>query len=140
MSEEKEEETFLYFAYGSNMLTQRIRINNPSARFMINILKCNSHISFLSMILRRSFLSTKISRFQSLGRLHHHRLDFNHKSKVDRSRIQRHHHHHHLRWIHHEAKSYWSSSEVRLNLKKIHQEVKDITTIIIRSGEALLRQ
>ena len=28
------EETFLYFAYGSNMLTQRIRINNPSARFL----------------------------------------------------------------------------------------------------------
>ena len=46
MSEEKEEETFLYFAYGSNMLTQRIRINNPSARFVINILKCFSHISF----------------------------------------------------------------------------------------------
>merc|ERR1711990_108916 len=45
------QETFLYFAYGSNMLTQRIRINNPSARF------------------------------QSLGRLHHHKLDFNHKSK-----------------------------------------------------------
>ena len=29
-----EEKTFLYFAYGSNMLTQRIRINNPSARFL----------------------------------------------------------------------------------------------------------
>jgi len=28
------QETFLYFAYGSNMLTQRIRINNPSARFL----------------------------------------------------------------------------------------------------------
>jgi len=47
----EEQKTFLYFAYGSNMLTQRIRINNPSARF------------------------------QSLGRLHHHKLDFNHKSK-----------------------------------------------------------
>ena len=56
MSEEKEEETFLYFAYGSNMLTQRIRINNPSARFVINILKCFSYTSFLSMILRRFFI------------------------------------------------------------------------------------
>lgn len=24
-------ETFLYFAYGSNLLTERIRINNPSS-------------------------------------------------------------------------------------------------------------
>uniref|UniRef100_T1IZ91 gamma-glutamylcyclotransferase n=1 Tax=Strigamia maritima TaxID=126957 RepID=T1IZ91_STRMM len=27
-----QEDSFLYFAYGSNMLTERIRINNPSAR------------------------------------------------------------------------------------------------------------
>lgn len=28
------EETFLYFAYGSNLLKKRIRINNPSAEFI----------------------------------------------------------------------------------------------------------
>ncbi|XP_028158844.1 uncharacterized protein LOC114351741 isoform X2 [Ostrinia furnacalis] len=27
-------ETFLYFAYGSNLLKKRIRINNPSAHFI----------------------------------------------------------------------------------------------------------
>ena len=32
----EEQKTFLYFAYGSNMLTQRIRINNPSARLKPN--------------------------------------------------------------------------------------------------------
>ena len=34
----EEQKTFLYFAYGSNMLTQRIRINNPSARLKPNFL------------------------------------------------------------------------------------------------------
>ncbi|KAF6086275.1 hypothetical protein HJG60_008468 [Phyllostomus discolor] len=29
----QEEESFLYFAYGSNLLTQRIHLQNPSARF-----------------------------------------------------------------------------------------------------------
>ena len=46
-------ETFLYFAYGSNLLTERIRINNPSARF------------------------------KSVGFLNDHKLDFNNRSKVE---------------------------------------------------------
>jgi gamma-glutamylcyclotransferase len=29
----EEEETFLYFAYGSNLLTERIHLRNPSAAF-----------------------------------------------------------------------------------------------------------
>ncbi|XP_069318069.1 gamma-glutamylcyclotransferase isoform X2 [Eulemur rufifrons] len=29
----QEEETFLYFAYGSNLLTERIHLRNPSAAF-----------------------------------------------------------------------------------------------------------
>ncbi|XP_008579389.1 PREDICTED: gamma-glutamylcyclotransferase isoform X3 [Galeopterus variegatus] len=29
----QEEESFLYFAYGSNLLTERIRLRNPSAAF-----------------------------------------------------------------------------------------------------------
>ena len=45
-------ETFLYFAYGSNLLTERIHINNPSAKF------------------------------KSIGFLKKHKLDFNNKSKV----------------------------------------------------------
>ena len=45
-------ETFLYFAYGSNLLTERIQINNPSAKF------------------------------KSIGFLKKHKLDFNNKSKV----------------------------------------------------------
>merc|ERR1719228_2719331 len=51
MMAEQQEETFLYFAYGSNMLTERIKINNPSARF------------------------------QGLAKLKGHKLDFNHLSK-----------------------------------------------------------
>ena len=35
-----------------------------------------------------------IFRFQSLGRLHHHKLDFNHKSKVSVYNIQHHRHQH----------------------------------------------
>ena len=46
-------ETFLYFAYGSNLLTERIQINNPSAKF------------------------------KSIGFLRKHKLDFNNKSKVE---------------------------------------------------------
>ena len=34
--------TFLYFAYGSNLLTERIHINNPSAVFK-NIAKLPEH-------------------------------------------------------------------------------------------------
>ena len=34
--------TFLYFAYGSNLLTERIHINNPSAVFK-NIAKLSEH-------------------------------------------------------------------------------------------------
>ena len=34
--------TFLYFAYGSNLLTERIHINNPSAVFK-NIAKLDGH-------------------------------------------------------------------------------------------------
>ena len=45
-------DTFLYFAYGSNLLTERIQINNPSAKF------------------------------KSTGFLKKHKLDFNNKSKV----------------------------------------------------------
>merc|ERR1711872_430943 len=43
--------TFLYFAFGSNLSSERIRINNPSARF------------------------------KSIGKLHNHKLDFNYFSK-----------------------------------------------------------
>ncbi|XP_063826579.1 gamma-glutamylcyclotransferase-like [Ostrinia nubilalis] len=40
-------ETFLYFAYGSNLLKKRIRINNPSAHF-IGIGKLdNHHLDFI---------------------------------------------------------------------------------------------
>ena len=45
--------TFLYFAYGSNLLTERIHINNPSAVF------------------------------RSIARLDDHQLDFNYFSKVN---------------------------------------------------------
>ncbi|KAL0901346.1 hypothetical protein ABMA27_006625 [Loxostege sticticalis] len=41
MSLEKKE-TFVYFAYGSNLLKKRIRINNPSAQFL-GIGKLNNH-------------------------------------------------------------------------------------------------
>ena len=34
--------TFLYFAYGSNLLAERIHINNPSARFK-NVAKLDQH-------------------------------------------------------------------------------------------------
>ena len=34
--------TFLYFAYGSNLLTERIHINNPSAVFK-NIAMLDGH-------------------------------------------------------------------------------------------------
>jgi hypothetical protein len=34
--------TFLYFAFGSNLLTERIQINNPSAVFR-NIAKLRDH-------------------------------------------------------------------------------------------------
>ena len=49
-----EEEKFFYFAYGSNLLTERIRINNPSATF------------------------------KSIGFLREYKLDFNNVSKVHR--------------------------------------------------------
>lgn len=29
-----DDKTFMYFAFGSNLLTQRIHINNPSAKFV----------------------------------------------------------------------------------------------------------
>ena len=47
-----ENDKFYYFAYGSNLLSERIRINNPSAKF------------------------------KSTGILRKHQLDFNNKSKV----------------------------------------------------------
>ena len=47
-----ENKTFFYFAYGSNLLTERIRINNPSARA------------------------------KGIGQLKNYKLDFNNKSKV----------------------------------------------------------
>lgn len=47
-----ENKTFFYFAYGSNLLTERIRINNPSARA------------------------------KGIGELKNYKLDFNNKSKV----------------------------------------------------------
>ena len=47
-----ENKTFFYFAYGSNLLTERIRINNPSARA------------------------------KGIGVLKDYKLDFNNKSKV----------------------------------------------------------
>ena len=34
--------SFFYFAYGSNLLTERIHINNPSAKFK-NIAKLSQH-------------------------------------------------------------------------------------------------
>ena len=37
-----------------------------------------------------------IFRFQSLGRLHHHKLDFNHKSKVSVHNIHHNWHKHHF--------------------------------------------
>ena len=44
--------TFLYFAFGSNLLTERIHINNPSAVF------------------------------RSIAKLRDHKLDFNYFSQV----------------------------------------------------------
>ena len=38
--------TFLYFAYGSNLLTDRIRINNPSARVRSIALLRNHKLDF----------------------------------------------------------------------------------------------
>ena len=38
----------------------------------------------------------RILRFQSLGRLHHHKLDFNHKSKVSVHNIHHNCHQHHF--------------------------------------------
>ena len=38
--------TFLYFAYGSNLLTDRIRINNPSARARNTALLRNHKLDF----------------------------------------------------------------------------------------------
>ena len=42
----------------------------------------------------------RIFRFQSLGRLHHHKLDFNHKSKVRGlfTTINRHQNHFNQKW------------------------------------------
>ncbi len=50
-----ENKTFFYFAYGSNLLTERIRINNPSARA------------------------------KGIGVLKDYKLDFNNKSKVNKN-------------------------------------------------------
>ena len=52
-----ENNTFFYFAYGSNLLTERIRINNPSARA------------------------------KGIGVLKEYKLDFNNKSKVSKSHV-----------------------------------------------------
>ena len=41
-----EKSTFLYFAYGSNLLTDRIRINNPSARVRNIALLRNHKLDF----------------------------------------------------------------------------------------------
>uniref|UniRef100_A0A646QF06 gamma-glutamylcyclotransferase n=1 Tax=Hemiscolopendra marginata TaxID=943146 RepID=A0A646QF06_9MYRI len=38
--------TFLYFAYGSNLLTERIRINNPSARKVAIARLCRWRLDF----------------------------------------------------------------------------------------------
>ena len=59
------QETFLYFAYGSNMLTQRIRINNPSARFLVALVAL--HFTPVSRSLtRREFRTSLASRLASL--------------------------------------------------------------------------
>lgn len=42
---EKKNQSFLYFAYGSNLSTERIHINNPSAK-SIAIAKLDVSISF----------------------------------------------------------------------------------------------
>lgn len=43
-------EYFLYFAYGSNLLKKRIRINNPSAEFMgIGLLDVRSESVYINL-------------------------------------------------------------------------------------------
>ena len=49
--------TFLYFAFGSNLLTERIHINNPSAIFK-NIAKLKEHkldFNYFSQVIIHSF-------------------------------------------------------------------------------------
>lgn len=55
--------TFLYFAYGSNLLAQRILMNNPSAvRIGIGKLNVCDVIGKLSkLVLMRTALSTGVS-------------------------------------------------------------------------------
>ena len=66
----------------------------------------------------------RIFRFQSLGRLHHHKLDFNHKSKVGAFRIHkmrpypRHHKDYHYHFRSGEVDLYLYVSSYRLSFQK----------------------
>ena len=61
------QETFLYFAYGSNMLTQRIRINNPSARFLAALVLVALHFTPVnSSLAQTEFRTSIVSRLASL--------------------------------------------------------------------------
>ena len=59
------QETFLYFAYGSNMLTQRIRINNPSARFLVALVALH-FTPVNSSLAQTEFRTSIVSRLASL--------------------------------------------------------------------------
>lgn len=72
--------TFLYFAYGSNLLMKRIHINNPSAsragiarlkvRIIYNILNCNPFL-FKHQLFRLVKGSIEVERYEMvIGVIH----------------------------------------------------------------------